>query len=105
VGHNPSRRSHRLRELLLDSLPAADVAETDPDEWSEAGDDEEELQDLVVDGAGKAAEEDVAQNDDRRQDDGDVEDVGVGDDAAEDAEVWMSSRHCIHGDAGAEDRS
>jgi len=75
VGHTLPGVSQSSPELLLDSLPAADVAETDPDEWSEAGDDEEELQDLVVDGAGKAAEEDVAQNDDRRQDDGDVEDV------------------------------
>ena len=41
---------------------------------SEAGDDQEELQDLVVDGAGEAAEEDVAEHDDGREHDGDVED-------------------------------
>ena len=49
---------------MLESLPAADIAEADPDQRGEAGDDEEELQDLVVDGAGEAAEEDVAQHDD-----------------------------------------
>ena len=61
--------------VLLDALPAADVAQADPDQRGEAGDDEEELQDFVVDGAGEAAEEDVAEDDERGEDDGDVEDV------------------------------
>jgi hypothetical protein len=93
-----------FQELLLDSLPASHIAETDPDERSEAGDDEEELQDFVVDGAGEAAEKDVTEDDDGRQDDGDVEDVGVGDDAVEEAECLDEQRHGIHRDAGAEYR-
>ena len=87
---------------MLDSLPAAYVAEADPDERSEAGDDEEELQDFVVDGAGEAAEEDVAENDDGGDEDGDVEDVGVGDDAVEEAEGLDEQGHRVHGDAGGE---
>ena len=35
-----------------------------PDQREEAGDDEEELEDLVIDGRGKAAEEDVSKHDD-----------------------------------------
>ena len=90
-------------EGVLDSLPAADVAQAEPDQRGEAGDDEEELQDLVVDGAGEAAEEDVAEDDERGEDDGDVEDVGVGDDAVEQAEGLDEQRHRVHGDAGGED--
>jgi hypothetical protein len=60
---------------VLDALPAADVAQADPDQRREAGDDQEELQDLVVDGAGEAAEEDVAEHDQRGEEDRDVEDV------------------------------
>ncbi len=89
--------------VLLDALPAADVAQADPDQRSEAGDDQEELQDLVVDGAGEAAEEDVAEHDDGGEDDGDVEDVLVGDDAVEEPEGLDQQRHRVHGDAGGED--
>ena len=57
------------RQRVLESLPAADVLEPEPDQRQEAGDDEEELEDFVVDGAGEPAEEDVAENDDGREDD------------------------------------
>ena len=61
-------------QRLLESLPAADVLQAEPDERREAGDDQEELQHLVVDRAGQAAEVDVDQHDHGRDDDGDVED-------------------------------
>ena len=81
---------------MLDSLPSADVAQADPDQRREARDDEEELQHLVVDGAGEAAEEDVAEHDDRAEDDGDVEDVLVGDDPVEESERLDQKRHRVH---------
>ena len=77
---------HGFGESVLDSLPSAYIFEADPDERGEAGDDEEELENLIIDGRGESAEEDVAEDDDGRQDDGDVEDVGVWDDAVEEAE-------------------
>ncbi len=102
VGHAAPGVRHVGGKRLLDSLPAAYVAQADPDERGEAGDDEEELEDFVVDGAGEAAEEDVSEDDDRREEDGDVEDVGVGDDAVEEAEGLDEERHRVHGDAGGE---
>jgi len=102
VGHALPGVGHVGGESLLDSLPAAYVAQADPDERSEAGDDEEELEDFVVDGAGEAAEKDVAEDDDGREEDGDVEDPGVGDDAVEEPEGLDQKRHRVHGDAGAE---
>ncbi len=102
VGHAAPGVRHGGGEGLLDSLPSAYVAQADPDERGEAGDDEEELQDLVIDGAGEAAEEDVAEDDDRREEDRDVEDVGVGDDAVEEAERLDEQRHRVHRDAGGE---
>jgi len=102
VGHAAPGVRHVCREGLLDSLPSAYVAQADPDERSEACDDEEKLEDFVVDGAGEAAEEDVAEDDDRRKKDRDVEDIGVGDDAVEEPEGLDQKRHRVHGDAGGE---
>ena len=84
---------------VLDSLPSADVAQADPDQGKQPGDDEEELEDFVVDGAGEPAEEDVAQHDERREDDGDVEDVGVGQDVVEEAQLLDQQGHGVHGDS------
>ncbi len=102
VGHAAPGVGHGRREGVLDSLPSTDIAQADPDERSEAGDDEEELENLVVDSAGEAAEEDVAEDDDGGDEDGDVEDVVVGDDAVEEAERLDEKRHRVHGDAGGE---
>ena len=81
----------------------ADVAEADPNERKEAGDDKEELQDLVIDGAGEAAQEYVTEDDQRGEDDGDVEDVAVGHEAVKEAEGLDKQGHGVHGDAGRED--
>ena len=102
MGHALPGVGHGLGKGVLDSLPAAYVAEADPDKWSEAGDDEEELEDFVVDGAGEAAEEDVAEDDDGGEEDGDVEDPRVGNDAVEEPEGLDEERHRVHGDAGGE---
>ena len=91
VGHAAPGVGHGGGKGLLDSLPAAYVAKADPDEGGEAGDDEEELQDFVIDGAGEAAEEDVSEDDDRRENDRDVEDAGSGMMPWSRPRVWMSS--------------
>ena len=51
-------------EFLLESGPAADVLEREKNQGREAEHDHEELEDLVVDRRGEAAEEDVDQHDD-----------------------------------------
>ena len=102
VGHAAPGVGHGGGEGVLDSLPAAYVAKTDPNERGEAGDDKEELQYFVIDGAGETAEEDVAEYDDGRENDGDVEDVLVRNDAVEEAEGLDEERHGVHGDAGRE---
>jgi hypothetical protein len=63
VGHAAPGVGHGGGQGLLDAGPATDVLEADPDQRKQAGDDEEELEDLVVDGAGEAAEEDVSEHD------------------------------------------
>ncbi len=101
-GHAAPGVGHGGGESLLDSLPSAYVAETDPNERCEAGDDEEELEDFVVDGAGEAAKEDVPEDDERGEDDGDVEDPTLGHEAVEESEGLDEERHGVHGDAGRE---
>jgi hypothetical protein len=103
MGHAAPGVGHGGGEGVLDSLPAAYVAQADPDKRSEAGDDQEELQHFVVDGASEAAEKDVSKDDDCGENDGDVEDVLVGDDVVEEAETLDEQRHRIHGDARGED--
>ena len=61
----------RLLELVLQAGPAADLVQADEGDRDQRGEDHEELQHLVVDRRGQAAERDVDGDDDRRHDDAD----------------------------------
>ena len=63
-------RVRRGGDLLLEAAPAADPVEAEPDEREERGDDDEELQHLVVDRRREPTEGDVGQDDDRGDDEG-----------------------------------
>jgi hypothetical protein len=68
-GREGSRPQRRVGDLRLQAAPAADGVQPDDHQRDQAGDDHEELQDLVVDGAGQAAEGDVGQHEGRRDHD------------------------------------
>jgi len=83
-------------QFRLETGPPADRLQAQERERQEAEDDHEELQDLVVDRTGQAAEEGVPEHDRRRQDDADV-DVPA-------QELLEQHPHGVHADAGGEDR-
>jgi hypothetical protein len=56
---------------VLEPAPAADRLEPDDGQRHQAGQDDEELEDLVVDGRGEAAQGDVDEHERRRQHDRD----------------------------------
>ena len=96
------------RERRLQAVPAPNILEANPDQRQKPGHDQEELQNLVVDGAGESAKKDVAQDDQRGEDDGEVEDP------LERQPKWMEQpvenmqrldqpRHGVHRDARRED--
>ena len=60
-----------LLDLVLQAAPAADVVQADDRDRDQRRQDHEELQHLVVDRRGQAAERDVGGDDDRRDDDAD----------------------------------
>ena len=60
-----------LADLVLQPVPAADVDEADDRQRQQRGDDDEELEHLVVDRRRQAAEADVGRDDERRDDDAD----------------------------------
>ena len=96
MGHALPGVGHVGGQSVLDSLPSADVAQTDPDQGKQAGDDEEELEYFVINRARQPAEEDVSEHDQRRENDGDMEDVGVGQDVVEEAQLLDEQGHGIH---------
>jgi hypothetical protein len=68
------RGAARAAGYLVDqALPATDLHQADDRQRQQRGDDDEELQHLVVDGRGKAAECGVRQHDERGDDDRDPE--------------------------------
>ena len=92
----------------FEAAPAADITQPNEHQRQEAGNDEEKLQDLVVDGAGESAEKDVEQYDRRRQDDRERKDTlrreaERAEEAVKDMKRLDEPRHGVHRDAGAED--
>src|SRR5664279_3413751 len=95
----------RRGQSLLDAGPAANIPQTHPYQWKEAGNDQEKLQNLVVNGARETAQEDITQHDNRRNYDREVKDPRdrqseMEKGAIEDMQRLDESRHRIHGDAG-----
>ena len=66
-------RRRGLGDLVGQPVPAADAVQAQQGQREQGGDDDEELQDLVVDRRGQAAEGDVGQHDGGRHDEGDRE--------------------------------
>ena len=76
MGHRAGLESAPDRdfsEAALEAGPSSNVSQSEKDERRESEDDQEELQNFVVDGAGESAEEDVGEHDQRGDDHADVE--------------------------------
>ena len=105
AGHAVPGVEIRGGQGVFEAVPSAYIFKPYPDQRSEAGDDEEELEDFVIDGAGKAAEEDVEQDDEGREEDGEVEDpvqrqAESAEEPIEDVESLDEAGHRVHGNAG-----
>ena len=89
------RRRH-VRQPFGESLPAPQILEAEEHQRRETGDDEEELQHLVVDGRGESSEQDIAQHDGRGQPHARVE--------VPTQEQIQQQSHGVHRDARGENR-
>jgi hypothetical protein len=92
-----------------DPGPAAGVTQPEIHERQESGDDEEELQHFVVDGARQPADEHVDEHDEGGRDNADMEDVlrseaERGERRVEDVQDLQQLRHRVHRNAGREHR-
>ncbi len=90
----------RRLDLVLQAAPAAHVVERDERQREQARDDDEELQDLVVDRRGQAAERDVDEHDRGGDDDRDRERPAEHqvDDQREREQVDAGDQHGRHGE-------
>ena len=108
--HHAVPLMHILRRHRgLQAAPAADIPKSQQHQRQESGDDEEELQDLVVDGAGQSAEEDIRQHDDGRKHDGERENSFLRPaqrvkESIKNMQRLDQPRHRVHRDAGTENR-
>src|ERR1700761_1284918 len=97
------------RQRCLETVPPSYILEADPYQGQKTSDDQKELQDLVVDGAGESAEEDVAEDDDRREENREVKDpahrqIELEEERIEDVQCLDETRHGVHRNAGGKYR-